>query len=678
MIRNLITAAVVLCGLLLSLPASAALDSVSGQDPLTGNLIPVTVLDGPAPANIAVNLANGFPLYYRDTPTGLKLELCQETNGFCLLENPFVGQPIQFPLNFGPEAFWWATEASMTFDPAGPAGVGNALLVTALEAAFSIGFPAENLQAAFSRIRLRIGVSNPGTYRVTHPFGQATYEVVETALIRDINETQDQGNLAALFGPTGDFTVALNDGPVAPEIAGEAVPIVDTLDRSIGPFLTWDTFNPDPLSTDPALIDAAGNRYVGDPGPVLTPLLHSIIGSPVVDAPLNTNATAHVSGFQNVFRIEKETEPDTGTFELVAETDQFAVMGKIFNDGANLPPIALPDFGAVAMDQPGDIDLLRNDIDPLAIDNVHSINPQAIAVGAAGSFGLQSIYSGRFTTADGGVASRQTNFATGEGFLRYNPAAGFSGKDIFEYQLQDTGGLLSIPAAITVLVEDLALSQATLRPKQMKWLLSGTSNLSDLTGSDNLSLYTRLLGGLEVPAVNSAASGMATLAIAPDLASFALELSATGLLSAMTAAHIHIGAPGVVGPPVVDLAPLLAANPLITDSTLLSIEPNPLVSTMAQVISEIQAGNAYINVHTTDHPTGEIRGQIGKNMIVVHAGADLTGPVIGAAAVSPQPVGSVGSWALIGKSTASPGTTRTLSLQSSAGVSKLDLPLQLQ
>jgi hypothetical protein len=31
---------------------------------------------------------------------------------------------------------------------------------------------------------------------------------------------------------------------------------------------------------------------------------------------------------------------------------------------------------------------------------------------------------------------------------------------------------------------------------------------------------------------------------------------------------------------------------------------------LSDLIKEIEAGNAYVNVHTTQHPDGEIRGQI--------------------------------------------------------------------
>lgn len=42
----------------------------------------------------------------------------------------------------------------------------------ALEAAYAQGFPKMGDEVVFSRIRIRATVSQPGTYVVTHPYGE--------------------------------------------------------------------------------------------------------------------------------------------------------------------------------------------------------------------------------------------------------------------------------------------------------------------------------------------------------------------------------------------------------------------------------------------------------------------------------------------------------------------------
>jgi hypothetical protein len=94
-------------------------------------------------------------------------------------------------------------------------------------------------------------------------------------------------------------------------------------------------------------------------------------------------------------------------------------------------------------------------------------------------------------------------------------------------------------------------------------------------------------------------------------------------------AHIHLGARGANGPVVAFLYGLVppAGGPKngvlalgeLTDASLVG----PLAGmTIADLLAQIRAGNAYVNVHTDDgvaptntgpgdFPGGEIRGQIG-------------------------------------------------------------------
>jgi hypothetical protein len=89
-------------------------------------------------------------------------------------------------------------------------------------------------------------------------------------------------------------------------------------------------------------------------------------------------------------------------------------------------------------------------------------------------------------------------------------------------------------------------------------------------------------------------------------------------------AHIHLGPPGVAGPVVVWLYPEEGMAPelipgfsngtlatgTITDDDVLGPPGFEHVDTVADLIDEIRAGNAYVNVHTNQNRPGEIRGQI--------------------------------------------------------------------
>lgn len=125
-----------------------------------------------------------------------------------------------------------------------------------------------------------------------------------------------------------------------------------------------------------------------------------------------------------------------------------------------------------------------------------------------------------------------------------------------------------------------------------------------------------LSGSEEVPPVETDASGHASFAISEDETELQYSLAVSNI-SNMTQAHIHLGAPGENGPVVAFLfeqatpgavsAVALQADGAITSDNL----TGPLAGgELADLIAEIESGNAYVNVHTTQNPAGEIRGQI--------------------------------------------------------------------
>jgi hypothetical protein len=123
----------------------------------------------------------------------------------------------------------------------------------------------------------------------------------------------------------------------------------------------------------------------------------------------------------------------------------------------------------------------------------------------------------------------------------------------------------------------------------------------------------KLKGENEVPPVTTDAQGKVKLKVKESNIKYKLNI--TGITDA-TMAHIHQGKSGENGEPVVDL--LANGNKQQTSNGLFvngSIVDSNLIGTMkgkslSDLVSSINDGNNYVNVHTQAHPDGEIRGQL--------------------------------------------------------------------
>jgi hypothetical protein len=124
-----------------------------------------------------------------------------------------------------------------------------------------------------------------------------------------------------------------------------------------------------------------------------------------------------------------------------------------------------------------------------------------------------------------------------------------------------------------------------------------------------------LSGNEEVPPVKTEAKGKATFKFSKgcDPSTYMLRISH---IRDVTAAHIHNGKKGENGPPVIDLFSESKKED-ISGMLLVEgkIEPYLLIGplkgkSLNALVELMEAGEAYVNVHTKRHPEGEIRGQI--------------------------------------------------------------------
>jgi hypothetical protein len=231
---------------------------------------------------------NGFAQYVQDSE-GLALELCldsidgQGTPPNCFFDPPDPTNPFSAQIGFGPEAFWWAADASID-----TASGLSALVVQAAEAAFLAEDPIDGEQFPFTRLRIRVDVPFTGVYTVITPYGREVFVVEELDSGQEIRESFDT-----------EFMVnTQNQGRV-------------------GPWLRWDGTSPAP---------PAG--FVGDG---VTP--HTVTGSPCGTNFFRVEAVA-LDGVTPLAIDPADQDGDGSTSGV--QTDEFIVIGKILTGGGGI------------------------------------------------------------------------------------------------------------------------------------------------------------------------------------------------------------------------------------------------------------------------------------------------------------------------------------------------------
>ena len=158
-----------------------------------------------------------------------------------------------------------------------------------------------------------------------------------------------------------------------------------------------------------------------------------------------------------------------------------------------------------------------------------------------------------------------------------------------------------------------------------------------------MTAYNTTLSSLnQVPPQESSASGTGQLTLASDQNSFTILMNYTGLSSAIAGAHVHCCASAAANAPIAIEFTLPAGNPetgSITGNYNLTLASTYTAGFLAAgggtaagaqslFLNGLTSGLAYLNIHSTVYPAGEIRGQL---------------PAAGTVGAVPEPA----SWALM-------------------------------
>jgi CHRD domain len=148
-------------------------------------------------------------------------------------------------------------------------------------------------------------------------------------------------------------------------------------------------------------------------------------------------------------------------------------------------------------------------------------------------------------------------------------------------------------------------------------------------GGKSKKIEAKLTGYEEVPAINTAGKGKIKLRVRNGTSAGTIEFKLTysNLTSPATAAHIHFGQESVNGGIAVHFCGTggKPACPAGNTSTKVTVEGTAAAADVVAITAQglaagdmaslqraIKAGVAYVNVHSTPFPGGEIRAQLDR------------------------------------------------------------------
>jgi len=133
--------------------------------------------------------------------------------------------------------------------------------------------------------------------------------------------------------------------------------------------------------------------------------------------------------------------------------------------------------------------------------------------------------------------------------------------------------------------------------------------------AQTITFTAALHGGNEVPAVLTGAVGTGTVSVNLATQVVTYRIDVYNMPVGTTASHFHVGAPGTAGPVVVNFT---VANGISNDfaisgtasATDLTARAPQGINSWEDFLQALMLGNVYMNVHSTNNPGGEIRGQV--------------------------------------------------------------------
>lgn len=143
-----------------------------------------------------------------------------------------------------------------------------------------------------------------------------------------------------------------------------------------------------------------------------------------------------------------------------------------------------------------------------------------------------------------------------------------------------------------------------------------------------VTIFNANLSGLQEVGPNaSPGSGIGTVTVDDSAFTMRVQISFSGLIGNTTASHIHCCVPAGVNAGVATQVPTFGGFPLgVTSGTydhtfdmtqassynpaFVTAHGGTAASAFTDLLAAMSAGNTYLNVHTSQFPGGEIRGQL--------------------------------------------------------------------